>query len=272
MSKTFYVTEARLAQLGRRLGERELAVVSTLDRVRLATTRQVQQLHFIGGSKRTNLRRTQAVLARLVALRVVARLDRVVGGVRAGSSGYVYSLDVAGQRLASACGPAGGRRLRKPWTPGGAFVGHQLAVTELYVQLREVERKRPLALLTFDAEPLAWRTFTGIGGARAVLKPDAFVRVGLGDYEDAYFVEVDRATQSTTAIARKLGAYRRYFATGREQERLGGVFPQVLFLVPSDQRREVLEDLLTRQAPEVRRLAAVGTFAEIERIFTGERA
>lgn len=241
-----YVTAGRVAELERSLSERELAIVATLDRVRLATGEHLLRLHGSSGTRRSAIRGMQRTLVRLLSLRVVARLDRTVGGVRAGSSGHVYALDAAGQRIASGCGPAGGRKLRRPWTPGAAFVAHQLAVTEVYVSLREAERAGTFDLLDFWAEPLCWRTFTGLGGARTVLKPDAFVRVGLAKIEDLYFLEVDRATQSLPAIERKAAAYRRYFQTGREQERWG-VFPKVLFLVPTEARKEALVDTLGRQ-------------------------
>jgi len=246
MSRRAYVTSARVAQLEAHLSERDLAIVTTLDRVRLATGAQLQRLHFTDGTTASQLRRSEMALSRLVGRRVLARLDRRVGGVRSGSAGYVYALDAAGQRLASVCGPAGGRRLRRPWTPGAAFVDHALAVTELYVGLREAERAGSLELVAFDAEPLCWRTFTGLGGARVVLKPDAFVRIGLGEFEDCYFVEVDRATHSAPAIARKLTVYRRYFQTGREQARCG-VFPKVLLLVPTEKRRAALVEVAAAQ-------------------------
>jgi hypothetical protein len=241
-----YVTAGRVAELERSLSNRELAIVATLDRVRLATSEQLLRLHGGSGTRRSVIRGMQRTLTRLLSLRVVARLDRTVGGVRAGSSGHVYALDAAGQRIASGSGPAGGRRLRRPWTPGVVFVAHQLAVTELYVLLREAEGAGPFELLDFWAEPLCWRTFTGLGGARVVLKPDAFVRVGLGEVEDLYFLEVDRATHSLPAIERKSAIYRRYFQTGREQERWN-VFPKVLFLVPTEARKEALVDTLGRQ-------------------------
>lgn len=240
-----YVTAGRVAELEGSLSDREMAIVATLDRVRIATGDHLLRLHGAGGSRRSVIRGMQRTLTRLVGLRVLSRLDRTVGGVRAGSSGHVYALDAAGQRIASGAGPAGGRRLRRPWTPGAAFVAHQLAVTDLYVRLRG-ERGGSLDLLDFWAEPLCWRTFTGLGGARIVLKPDAFVRVGLGKVEDLYFLEVDRATHSMPAIERKATIYRRYFQTGREQERWG-VFPKVLFLVPTDARKEALVDTLGRQ-------------------------
>jgi hypothetical protein len=251
MNRSSYVTSTRLAELERQLSERDEAIVATLDRVRIATGAQLRRLHLAEGNANSTTRRMQHVLSRLVGLRALARLDRQVGGVRAGSSGFVYALDVAGQRLASACGPAGGRRLRRPWTPSPAFVAHQLQVTELYVRLIEAERQGALELLAFDAEPLCWRTFTGLGGGRVVLKPDAFLRIGLGEFEDSYFVELDRATQSGPAITRKLALYRRYFQTGREQARWE-VFPKVLLLAPHAARAAALASLVTQsRTPEL---------------------
>jgi hypothetical protein len=258
-------TPAKLAQIERRLSGHDRLVIDTLDRVRLATTEQLHRLLVL--SEPTTLRRTQAKLAKLRSLGAITRLDRNVGGVRAGSSGHVYALDTFGQRLTvSGCGPAGGRRRRRPWTPGLSFVVHQLAVTELYVRLREAEGDDQ-AVLDFDSEPLGWRTFTGVGGARAVLKPDAFLRLGLGSYQDTYFIEVDQATQSLPAITRKLVVYRRFYATGREQERYGA-FPQVLFLAPSKDRRDALADLIERQPDEIRRFAAVALSADVPSLFT----
>jgi hypothetical protein len=184
----------------------------------------------------------------------------------------VYALDTAGQRLASACGPAGGVRIRRPWTPGAAFVAHQLAVSELYVRLCQAERSEQLDVLAFDAEPACWRTFTGIGGARTILKPDAFVRIGLEDFEDAYFVEVDRATHSGPSVARKLTLYRRYWQTGREQRRWDGVFPKVLVLVPSESRKRALVEMAAEQPSESWPLFQITGYEKAITIFSGGSA
>lgn len=265
-----HVTEARVAELAARLTPTEQAVIETLDRTRLATATQLERLHFVGvGAPQTRSRRARRTLARLVSLRVLARLDRRIGGVRAGSAGFVYALDTAGQRLASACGPAGGARLRRPWTPGAPFVAHTLAVTELYVRLRFHERTSDLQLLAFDAEPLCWRGFTGLGGSRSWLKPDAFVRVALGDYEHFAFVEVDRSTQSAPALARKLAVYRRYAASGREQHRCG-LFPQVVVLTPTEQRKSVVVDVCATQPPDSWPLWRVARYDRAIPALTGE--
>jgi hypothetical protein len=257
----------RLARI--ELGERDRLVVAALDRVRVATTVQLHRLLVLGLEPST-LRRTQALLARLDRLGVVTRLNRRVGGVRSGSAGQVYALDVLGQALASACGPAGGRRLRRPWTPSLLFVTHQLGVAELYVRLREAAHAGTLSLLDFDAEPLCWRTFAGLGGARTILKPDAFVRVGVGEFEDRYFIEFDQATASLPALGRKLTVYRRYYATGRESRT--GAFPAVLFLVPDASRRDAVARLIRGQRDPVPQLATVALAADVPELFTREVA
>ena len=135
-------------------------------------------------------------LARLVELRVLSRLERRVGGVRAGSAAYVYETGLAGQRLVTYWQGEGITRIRGAHEPGAAFVAHTLATSEVYVSLTEAARISQLELLAFEAEPDCWRDYIGIGGKRAVLKPDIYLRLGLDEFEDSWFVEVDRATES----------------------------------------------------------------------------
>lgn len=254
------VTEAHLARLGAELTARDRQIIETLDRLRLASAKQLERLHF-DGSPRSRARTAGRVLSRLVGLRVLARLDRQIGGVRSGSAGFVYALDVAGQRFASVTGPAGGRRIRPPWTPGAPFVDHQLAVSEIFVRLQEAEQSGSLETLDFDAEPLCWRVYSGTGGGRAVLKPDAFVRVAAGGYEHLAFIEVDRDTQSAPTISRKLAGYRRYVRSGREQARWN-LFPSVLLLAPSERRKGVLVNVAASQPEDSWPLFVIVPFDE----------
>lgn len=252
------VTEAQLARISDRLTQRDREIVDTLDRLRLASAKQLERLHF-DGSPRSRARTASRVLGRLVDLQVLARLERRVGGVRTGSAGFIYALDTAGQRLASVTGPAGGRRVRKPWTPGAPFVDHQLDVGELFVRLREAEQAGDLDLLDFEGEPLCWRVYSGVGGGRAVIKPDAFVRLAADGFEHLAFIEVDRATQSAPTIKRKLDVYRRYVRSGREQRRWD-LFPRVLLLAPSERRKEVLVDVAAKQPEDSWPLFSVALF------------
>src|SRR5262249_31241789 len=151
--------------------------------------------------------------------------------------GFVWGLNTAGQKLVLGRGPAGGVRVRKPWEPSRYFMEHVLAVSELYVQLRQAERDKRLEILSFDAEPKAWRWWHGRSGERLVLKPDAYVVTALGDIEYRTFVERDLATEAGPVIRRKAEAYVRYWQGGAEQQ-TEGVFPKVIWIVPDERRKQ----------------------------------
>ena len=255
------LTLAGLGRLVEQLTDRDLDVVLSLKRVRVATTRQVERLHFTDGTSLSNARQCRRRLERLTQLQVVHRLERRVGGLRAGSSSFVYSLGIAGQRLAGERGPVGGQRVRRPWTPSGAFVAHALDVTELYVRLVEQLRNddEHNRLGRFDTEPGAWRGYSGVGGERLVLKPDAFVIIRSQEFEDQWFIELDRSTESPTKLSRLADGYGRYWQSGSEQA-ASGVFPKVLFVVPDHDRAEIVIKTLARQPAEAWQLFQVVTF------------
>lgn len=258
------------------LSERDLRILSDLARVRLLTGRLIQQLHFKDGSPLTSARKSRSTLQRLSEIGVVTRLERRIGGVRAGSSGYLYGLSARGQRVMDVDGPAGGTRRRKPWEPSRWFVEHILAVSQLYVELRSAERRGRVELLSFDAEPAAWRTWKGLGGDAKVLKPDAYVELAThsreGEYEHLSFVEVDRSTESLSVIKRKALVYVDYWRSGAEQRRAGSdaTFPEVVWLADTAKRAEQITDVLARLDPDTWQLFRVGTINHGAGLLTGE--
>lgn len=269
MTRRPYVTAKRLAVLERTIGPRERAIIDTLDRLRVATTEQLRRLHFADLTPRSAARQAPKMLARLAEQRIACKLERQLGGARAGSRAAVWSLDTAGQRLASVCGPAGGRGCRRPWTPSLAFIAHRLAVSECFVAVTERCRVGGCKLLDFDAEPLSWRRYASPYGGASVLKPDAFVRLAAGEFERGSFVEIDRATESRSTLAAKLRSYRTFWETGREQDRFG-YFPKVVFVVPGEERKEVLVDLFAAQPEDTWPLWQVVLAADLPSAFAGE--
>lgn len=261
-SRGRYVTTRRLAELERTLSDRDREVLTTLARVRVATARQLYQLQFEGVTRR----QARAALSSLTGRRLITRLPRVVGGVRAGSTGYVYALDLAGIRLMR----PDHARPQRPWSVGQTFLDHSLAVTDLYVRFVGAHRTARLTLADFVTEPGCWRRFHGPGGARVVLKPDAALRLLVGRFEDRWFIEVDRGTESRTALARKCDLYRQYWQTGREQARANGIFPKVVWLVPDERRQKALADVIGRQPTYAWPLFAVALTSEaVERLLRG---
>lgn len=238
------------------LDARALAVLATLQRVRLLTTAQVQRLFVCDGVPSARGRRTQSLLKRLQGNGLVIRLSRRIGGVRAGSSGFIYGLSALGHAVLDSSRAAPARR-RRTWETTPHFQDHLLAVSELYVALRERERLGHAALLGFSGEPACWRSFSGSGGELVMVKPDSFIRIGFPTVERRVFVEVDLATESLPTVVRKSARYVSYWRSGREQQR-AGVFPQVVWLVPTEHRRQNIERALAGLAADATGLFVVG--------------
>jgi hypothetical protein len=262
------LSAAGLLELGATMAEGERELVRTISKLRLLT--HVQAAVLLGSQPTSSGSRiARRTLARLTDLGVLARLTRRIGGIRAGSAGYVYYLGPAGQRLIAYWDGQGLIRGRFRPEPGGRYVRHCLAVSQLYVEALQAGRDGLLDLLAFDAEPDCWRVFgDGFGGQRT-LKPDAFVRIGLGAYEDRYFVEVDLASESRSVIAAKARAYLDYFNSGTEQQ-AQGVFPRVLLLTSTEERRAALVQTCSRLPAEAWRLFTITTLDQSLAVFTGQ--
>ncbi len=252
------VSSARLLAISEGLSDLERDIVRVVDRLRLVSHGQLARItpsvdRAAASSAARTIRRT---LARLTELGVLSRLDRRIGGIRAGSAGHVYFVGPVGMRLVAYWNGDGVVRGRARPEPGGPFVRHRLATSELYVAARERERSGDLDLLAFDVEPACWRSSLTGFGASTTLKPDAFLRIGVGAYEDRWFVEVDLGTESRTVLRTKLRAYLDYFHTGSEQD-AHGVFPRVLWLTNSESRKAAIVDLCAALPPEYWPLLAV---------------
>ncbi len=230
------------------LSERDLAVLKTLLRVRFATSRQIQRVHVYDGTPLGNTRVAARILKRLADQRIITRLPRQVGGVRAGSASMVLTL----ARPAIALLSRGTSPVRTPKLPGEQYIGHALAVTELYVGLKELEREDKLTVKSFQVEP---RRDVGVYG-RQLLRPDANVKTHIGQYAYYWFIEMDLGTERRPQLRQKLDAYTKYWARGREQHQTG-VFPKVLFLVPDDSRKAVIDQLVQRLPIHHRRIFQV---------------
>ena len=238
------VGHRQLEQLAGLLSERDRAILESSRSFRLMTVDQIRRIHFADhASLASSARVTRRVLARLTGYGLLARLDRRIGGIRAGSAGHVYTLAPLGHRLL-------GTATRKRRTePTFGFVRHTLATTELATQLIEANAQGAIELLDLEPEPQAWRTHR-VGLAEVTLKPDLYVRLNSGEYEFSWFIEIDCDTESSPTIQRKCHAYVDYRTTGVEQD-ARQVFPRVLWVAPDDKRAAQLEEAIgsDRQLP-----------------------
>ncbi len=250
------VSAGQLHDLAGRLSDPDKAALELVGGLRLCSGEQLTRaLWWEGTTKATRERRARRALLRLTAWRVLERLPRRVGGVRAGSRGFLYGVGPAGARLLA----RDDRRPRRLVTPGDRFVEHTLAVAELVVELMEAERAGRLELVDRpETEPTCWRRFPGPLGGRLTLKPDLFTRLAVGALEDRWFVEIDRATESPATITRKARVYLAHYRSGAEQT-AHGVYPRVLWSVPDARRAAVVTEALPAGAA---RLFVVCTHAE----------
>ncbi|HYM55253.1 MAG TPA: replication-relaxation family protein [Solirubrobacteraceae bacterium] len=252
------VSVGRLVALAEGMSVRDRQIVEAVARLTLVSGAQLINLFFYDiPNVSTRARRARRVLGRLVEQRVLDRLEqRRRGGEGGGSAAWVYALGPAGRRIVAYWAGEGLPRSRGAHEPEPAWAAHTLAVGHLYVQLREAERGGRAELLAFDAEPTSWRQYTRLGGAAGVLKPDAYIRLGAGEFEDVFFAEVDLGSERRGQLLRQHRAYGEYFRSGVEQTATG-VFPAVVWLVPDAQRAALLEDIHRGLPEQVRRLFTV---------------
>lgn len=264
------VSVGRLVALADGVPVRDRQIVETVARLTLVSGGQLVDLFFDDiASPSTRSRRALRCLGRLVDERVLHRLGRRQGGVGGGSSAWVYALGPAGRRMVAYWAGDGLPRSRGAYEPGVAWTAHTLAVSDLYVWLRAAERAGEVELLAFDAEPGCWRTYTRLGGAAGVLKPDAYIRLGFGEFEDSFFAEIDLGSERRGQLTRQHHAYLEYFRSGVEQANTG-VFPGVLWIVPDAQRAALLTDIQRALPEPTQRLFTVVTSEQALTVLCGE--
>ena len=265
------------------LPDRDRRVLQTVADFRIVCANQLARLHFPESNHATALSATRLArytLKRLTERGFLIRLERRVGGSRAGSASFCYALGDHG--MAALDLPR--NRRREPSLP---FLGHVLDVAELGVRLQEEARRIPLIhVICMEPETGCWRTFQGSGSEIDIVKPDLVVVLGIGGQSNVgtsaadqslaagpdaeveelhWFIEVDRGTEHRPAIQRKLQAYERYYRSGVEQTR-HGVFPRVLWSVSAgvktDTRAAQLREWIDRTSSVTQELFVVRSFEE----------
>lgn len=229
-----------LERLRNRLSDRDLVILQNVDAFRLLTTRQVEALHFHDhATPLTGARSARRVLERLTRDRVLVRLERRIGGVRAGSASYIYAVGPAGHRILH---DDSSRRWREP---SEAFVAHTLSVADLVVTLIGQNRDGEVELVEYQTEPRCWRDFPRPMAGTQNLKPDLFVVTATEESELRWFVEVDLGTESGAAIVRKCRIYHAYWQSGVEQDR-HDVFPKVIWVADTTRRGGLIRRAISK--------------------------
>ena len=252
-----------VAKLKRLITERDQAILSSIQQHKFLTTRQIYDLHFwTHASYTSGIRACTRVLARLRDHQLIYRLERPVGGLGGGSTSYVWGIDAAGDRLLRAENGETSKRSRS-FEPTTMFLQHTLAIAATRLELESLARAARLELLAVTTEPRNWRPFITRSGSPDILKPDLHAVTAIGAYEDHWFIEVDRGTESLPTLLRKCHLYQRYKLSGIEQDKTG-VFPIVLWLIPTQARRDRLDEAITADPKLDHRLFRIADPNELE--------
>tara|TARA_B100000614_G_scaffold258646_1_gene281396 strand:+ start:321 stop:1178 length:858 start_codon:yes stop_codon:yes gene_type:complete len=226
------ISASELTRLRGALSSRDWHVLRFLAQFRYASTGQIRRRYFVDHtSQDAATRATLRVLDRLFEHRLITRLERRVGGYPHGSAAYIWHLDAADERL-TRTKDAPRRRYADPAWP---FLEHTLQITETAVQLHELAASNDLEVSRLDVEPDSWRSFLTPQGGKAILKPDLFATVSSADYDDHWYIEIDRGTETLPVLLTQCRAYAAYRRTGRARAE-HGVFPRVLWVLPTQRR------------------------------------
>ncbi|HEX4402833.1 MAG TPA: replication-relaxation family protein [Galbitalea sp.] len=236
----------KLVQLLEHLSPMDHAVLARLQEHPYLQTVQVARFDF--AERPTQLAAVRAAHRALKKLRVlglVFMMERTIGGPARGSTAAVWTITNTGQRAASLHAGEGDEPRRRLSDPTTVFLRHQVAVADLHLALLDAAKTISLTLRHFQIEPLCWRRYVGPLGGMVVLKPDLAVDVDSANFISRYFFEVDRATEAPSRILTKCLQYQEYYRSG-EEERRGEVLPLVIWVVPTEARREqILRHLTT---------------------------
>jgi hypothetical protein len=243
------ISRGRLAEIRGSLCERDNAVLESVARNRFLTSHQIRRLHFTDhSSSEAAVRATNRCLVRLSRYGIIDHLGRRIGGVRAGSGSHVWTLTEAGARLLQSIGEFEGLPERfRAREPGATFLEHALAVAEVCLRLTEADQGGSFSVVKLLREPECWRAYSVRHGGVAHLKPDLSLVTACDDYEDHWFLEVDRDTEPPSRVVRACRAYEAYRETGAEEKQVG-VFPAVVWVTPDAKRATTLQSHIASAA------------------------
>jgi hypothetical protein len=228
--KTEHETELRA--ISSVLDERDLAILRALLEHKLLTTHQLQVLFF------RSLRRCQHRLSELKKLELIAsfRPRRGFGQGRSPDHHFLTGLGVS--LLAYREGVPRGKL---PWVPDGSYednrnLRHRMGVNAFFCSLVEASLENNGHCVH------RWRPERKVRTRAGEIQPDGFGRYLHPGGACQFYLEYDRATEGTTALAEKLRGYLR-FAGGWGE---GADFPIVVVVVPDLRREEEVAQALAR--------------------------
>lgn len=259
------LSRQKLIELDANLSDRDKEILSAIREYRYLLSSQIRRLLFMdAATPSAALRAANRNLRKLKEKGLIDSLSRRIGGVRSGSSGLVWRITHAGERLLHLHDDVPYRVTSRFFEPSPYFLAHTLAVAETAVRLKELSRSGQIKTTALQLEPECWRSYSECGTTLA-LKPDLYAAVISGGYEDRYFIEVDLDTESVAKVLEKCVRYHKYYRSGLEQEETD-MFPLTIWLAPNVKRKARLIEAIKAEFDKQPKLFAVITSDELEHL------
>ena len=253
------------------LTSRDRMILELLKKTRSLFTYHIRRVCFTdSANKHAATRSANRNLKKLRDLGLIDVLtNRRIGGIRSGSSSYIWYLTEQGNRLLDLdkkYKDDAPKRTRFS-EPADSTLSHQMAVNETYVQLTEIANEVDgFKIKEVLFEPNNWQYFE-FNGKKEILKPDLSIVVSHHGFEYRFNIEMDLGSESVDYIINKCARYLKYLKTGIEQKR-HEVFPIVLFIVKDEKRRCKLETAIKTRFKKQSNIFLFITAAEFNRIIT----
>lgn len=259
----------QLETIAEQLDPTDYRLLNLLGTHRYATTRQLSDINCITNvyaNARSALRQTTRRLNRHHALGLIDHLARRIGGVRAGSTGYIWYLREPGHRLTTPDQP---RRYRHS-EPSRTFLAHTLAITEARLVIERAAHDVGGHLSVLRTEPDCWRQWLLPGGGRRWLKPDLeAITTTATDDEDHWLFEIDLDTENPARLLTKCHDYQDHLNTGTEQAS-AGYYPQVVWIMNNPRRAARLtEQIAANHTFTPGLFKIVGSEIELKKLIQG---
>lgn len=199
---------------------RELAIMRVIDR------EQAKRVVGFGSTTQVN--------ARLLGLTRAGFLRRLFLGTKRGGQKALYMLSQSGARLVDV--PfRGPRRRNDEVIVADSFVSHQLAINDVYCELKF--RPIPIPDVRFEE----WLSFYEPLERDARLIPDGYFEIRIPQKMLCAFIEVDLGSEGLPVWKRKVESYLQYAVSGGFEKRFGQSHFRVLVIVNTERRMRSLQ-------------------------------
>lgn len=250
--------------------DNDTQILYFLSQARFATTSQLARLFFASSARaETTIRRANFALQSLKKAGLVSHLKRRIGGARRGSASYIWQITFQGLKELKNQDETVVLRYKNKYEPTQHHTEHTLAITEIFIETIEaVQKSDNLSLETFSFEPTCWRSYQKLSGVGRTLKPDAYLELVNKEYEEYFFLEIDRGTESLARVVNTCKKYIEYYRSGIEQ-RQKEVFPFVLWVVPDEKRKLAISKAIQNELYNFWELFTVITLDEYSNYIKG---